>query len=194
MLPKITTSLFRTTTRHALLLIALMLAYLLLALFLLPGQPATLKRAITTRRELTQKVLSARLTGSQLDRTKQFILGNRPLRTNSAMPFDPTMHFLRTLTNALDSLGIELISMEPRPSLQHLGGIAHPYALDIVCSFARFVRFVDFCERSPHLITVHQFDIQNYFEDFFSQRRDNLDRTRITLELSTRTLMPGGTP
>ncbi len=153
----------------------------------IPRRIADLDRQIKIKNE---KLISAEILAQEMDLVAMLIERNIALSAQDSLAEDASMPFLNYVTHILDTLGIKLISMEPKKRRTQVDYIKTPYAMTIRCSFEQFGKLVAILEKSERLITVESFVLDNGYRKAQARREDSDPKAHdIEMEISTLTLI-----
>ncbi|MEO7957247.1 MAG: type 4a pilus biogenesis protein PilO, partial [Fibrobacteria bacterium] len=101
-----------------------------------------------------------------------------------------SLNFLMDLHKVLDNLRITVVSLEPRPVETRGRFIETPYDLEILCDFKRFTELAAKMEKSPRLISITKFEVDNSMEDFMARGETpgrDLGQCRVRMQITTLT-------
>ncbi|MBL7013304.1 MAG: type 4a pilus biogenesis protein PilO [Candidatus Marinimicrobia bacterium] len=159
---------------------------------LIGEKPLSIKILEQEQEELNENLISAQILASKLDRVYTLFQENLALSLKDSLAEDASMPFLRDLTDKLDKLNIEVLSLKPRKRIKEKGYYRSPYELTVNCSFDKFGEFLTELERSPRLINIDEFIVKNGIERVKSkmQEEDLIDQV-FEVGLSTITLVKG---
>lgn len=171
-----------------------------------PAQILSLNEQIAEKK---RQLLSAQIISRDLQNVNELINNNLVSDLSDSLARPADMGFLKYLTGLMDSLGIVLISVKPMGVVRSSGladtssessekasrlssseYIQTPYSLVILASYAQFGSFLEQLEKSPRLIRVIRFQLENpidvtYYEQEISgkpeQHRINLDIQTLTI-------------
>lgn len=138
---------------------------------------------------LQKKLISAQITTSKLDEVKKLINKNVALSENDTLAQGASLQFLKALTAVLDQLNIRLISLEPQEPDNSGYFIETPYKMTIECTYEQFCQLSNKMEKSSRLISLKEFTLENYLEEYFNRGDRKKDASAITLKLTTLTLI-----
>jgi Tfp pilus assembly protein PilO len=154
------------------------------------------KRAIESQYvrigELQEQVVSAQITASRLDEVQKIIQENLAYSRGDTLTQGASLTFLRALTEVLDKLEITLLSLNPEEPADQGRFVETPYRMEIRCTYAQFCKLVNKMEQSSRLISLKEFEIENYLEDYYNQRYGGAGVSSISMTISTLTLVRGG--
>ena len=171
-------------------LVTVFLAFLALDQLFFRSKPADIKKLHREIHTLQEKLISAQITSLKMDLVKKFISKNLALSHKDTLAQGASLAFLSDLTEVFDLLGIELISLDPKPVRRNNRYTESPYEMEISCNYEKFTRLVLKMEQSPRLITLTSFELMNNVETHFQAKdRSRPDYSRIKLTLSTMTLI-----
>jgi Tfp pilus assembly protein PilO len=187
MLSQIKTS----TLYYALLGLAALLC-LSLILVLQTGlapKPAAIRRLYRENTQLQEKLISAQITSQRLRHVQELIANNLALSSRDTLAQGASLTFLKDLALVLDKLQITLLSLDPEKVATRSQSLETPYRMDILCNYGQFAQLINKMEKSPQLISLKSFEIKNDVNDYFGERKQNLDQCQITLRVTTLTLI-----
>ena len=159
---------------------------------LIGEKPLTIKMLEQEQEELNENLISAQILASKLDRVYTLFQENLALSLKDSLAEDASMPFLRDLTDKLEGLNIEVMSIKPRKRIKENGYYRSPYELTVKCSFDQFGEFLTELERSPRLVNIDDFIVKNGIERVKSKmKEEDLVDQVFELGLSTITLVKG---
>ena len=159
---------------------------------LIGEKPLTIKMLEQEQEELNENLISAQILASKLDRVYTLFQENLALSLKDSLAEDASMPFLRDLTDKLEGLNIEVMSIKPRKRIKEKGYYRSPYELTVKSSFDQFGEFLTELERSPRLVNIDDFIVKNGIERVKSKmKEEDLVDQVFELGLSTITLVKG---
>ncbi len=139
---------------------------------------------------LNEKLISAQILANKLDRVHTLFQENLALSKADSLAEDASMPFLNSLTEMLETHGITLLSIKPKPRQDKLNYFNSPYDIVINCTFNQLGQFIAEIERSPRLITIDEFTIKNGIERIKNMSDpEKLKKQNVEIKLSTITLI-----
>jgi len=143
--------------------------------------------------KLNEQLITAQILANKLDRVYTLFESNLALSEQDSLADDASIPFLNSLTTTLDSLGIQLLNIRPKPRSERRNRIETPYDLEILCNYKQFGNLMAELERSPRLIMVKEYVVKNGVERMKNTRDARLlQQQEIELKLLTLTLVKGG--
>ncbi len=142
--------------------------------------------------ELQEQVVSAQITSNRLDQVQKIIQENLAYSRGDTLTQGASLTFLRALTEVLDMLEITLVSLNPRQPADFGRFVETPYELEIVCTYEQFCRLISKMEKSSRLISLKEFEIENYLEDYYNRQYGSAETCRIAMTITTLTLVRSG--
>ncbi|NOZ74545.1 MAG: type 4a pilus biogenesis protein PilO [FCB group bacterium] len=140
--------------------------------------------------ELNEQLISAQILASKLDRVYTLFDENLALTSRDSLAEDASIPFIDDLTEMLRRQNISLESIKPKERIERENYIISPYQLLIRCSFDQLGEFMSELERSPRLISVDEFSVNNGIERIKNiSREEELQTQFVELSLSTLTLV-----
>lgn len=139
--------------------------------------------------KLQKRLISAQITTSKLDQVKKLINENVALSDNDTLAQGASLQFLRALTAVLDQLKIKLISLDPQKPDNSGYFIETPYKMTVECSYEQLCKLSNKMEKSSRLISLKEFTLENYLEEYFNSGDRKKDAAVVTLKLTTLTLI-----
>jgi hypothetical protein len=132
-------------------------------------QPAEIKSLQAQIEEKNKQLLAAQILAEKREGVTQLIKNNLINNLNDSLAEKASVPFLRFLTQHMDDLDIRLVSVTPLavigttdPSTQlQKDYIEVPYELKILATYEELGQFLDILEKSPHLIRVATFTVNN---------------------------------
>lgn len=138
---------------------------------------------------LQKRLISAQITTSELDQVKKLIEENVANSEADTLAQGASLEFLKDLTEVLDALGIKLITLEPMNPRYEGDFIETPYKMVIESTYKQFCELENKMEKSSRLISLTEFTLENYLEEYFNGDKKSRDKAKISLELTTLTLV-----
>ncbi|MBS1272064.1 MAG: hypothetical protein MAGBODY4_01202 [Candidatus Marinimicrobia bacterium] len=140
--------------------------------------------------ELNEQLITAQILSKKLDRVYTLFERNLALSKRDSLAEDASLPFLNTLTQMLENLDIQLLSLEPKPRSEQGEYIEAPYQITIQCTFERFGKLVAELEKSPRLIDIEEFSLRNPVERIRRARTaEDLNTPTIEMQITTITLV-----
>jgi Tfp pilus assembly protein PilO len=175
--------------------------YILLLLFLLGmgwtynevviTKPAKIERLETELRFQQEKLISAQILASELDKVASLIEQNLAASARDSLAADASLPFLNTLIQTLNELNCELVTLKAHPRDRTVSGyIRTPYTVAFRGSYKQFGEFINLMEKSPRLVTLDFFKIDNNLTQLnFARTFEDLKVHDFVVKLSTMTLV-----
>ncbi len=161
--------------------------------FILGEKPADISYLDKEIARLNEQLITAQILANKLDRVYTLFESNLALNEKDTLAEDSSIPFLNTLTTTMDSLGIQVRNIRPKPRLETRSTVETPYDLEIRCNYKQLGQLMAELERSPRLITVREFFVKNGVERLKTTRDEKaLAVQNIELKLHTLTLVKGG--
>ncbi|MBT4635076.1 MAG: type 4a pilus biogenesis protein PilO [Candidatus Marinimicrobia bacterium] len=174
------------------IVVLLSISFFMGSSMLIGEKPLTIKMLEQEQEELNENLISAQILASKLDRVYTLFQENLALSLKDSLAEDASMPFLRDLTDKLEGLNIEVMSIKPRKRIKEKGYYRSPYELTVKCSFDQFGEFLTELERSPRLVNIDDFIVKNGIERVKSKmKEEDLVDQVFELGLSTITLVKG---
>ena len=175
-------------------LIILTISYWLSATFFIGDKPFEIKLLEQEETELNENLISAQILASKLDRVYTLFQENLALSQQDSLAEDASLPFLNSLTDILEDLDIQLLSIKPKDRESKGEYYKSPYAITIECSYEEFGKFLAEIERSPRLITLNEYEVKNGVERVKTNvSEEDLIEQVFELNLATITLVKSGT-
>ncbi len=157
---------------------------------LFKDKPRKIRDLEAQQTELNEQLISAQILASKLDRVYTLFEENLALSSRDSLAEDASIAFIDDLTEMLERQNISLESIKPKERVERGNYIMSPYQLLIRCSFDQLGEFMAELERSPRLISVDEFTVNNGIERIKNISREEELRTQLVeLSLSTLTLV-----
>jgi Tfp pilus assembly protein PilO len=155
-----------------------------------PSRIKALHREIGT---LQEQLISAQITTRQLKSVQRLIEKNLAFSRTDTLAQGASLQFLIDLNRVFDNLGIQVLALQPKP-VRDLGRFVEtPYDVEITCDYGQLAQLISKMEKSPRLITVSSFSVDNSVEDFFNRDRSApVGACPIRLQITTLTLLRKG--
>ena len=171
-------------------LVLLTISYWGSASVLIGKKPFEIRMLEEEQEELNENLISAQILASQLDRVFTLFQENLALSKADSLADDANLPFLNSLTDILENLDIKLLGIKPKQRLDKITYFKAPYIITLECTFEQFGMFLSEIERSPRLITVDEFEVNNGIE----RVKANTDEEKLifqefSVNLSTITLV-----
>lgn len=180
-------ALFAGALASALILAAVLAAELFLVARPRPVQIKLLHRQI---KELQERLISAQITSRSLDQVQGLIQKNLAYSANDTLAQGGSLTFLNDLHRVLDNLRITVVTLQPKPVKKAGRFVETPYDLEILCDYKQFAELAEKMEKSPRLISITAFEMDNALEDYFADgSRGASGRCRIRMQITTLTLV-----
>ena len=158
--------------------------------FSIGSKPFKLKDKELKQIELNEQFISAKILADKLDQVYTLFSRNLALSLEDSIAEDASLPFLKEITNLMDQHNIALLKIRPRVREKKENYYVAPYELTIKCTYENLGNFLAEMERSPRLITVDEFSINNGIERIKSTvKEEDLLEQEITLKISTLTLI-----
>ncbi|MFQ6614830.1 MAG: type 4a pilus biogenesis protein PilO [Fidelibacterota bacterium] len=153
-------------------------------------KPKQIRALEEQQTELNEQLISAQILASKLDRVYTLFEENLALTSRDSLAEDASIPFIDDLTGMLERQNISLESIKPKERIERGNYIMSPYQLLIRCSFDQLGEFMAELERSPRLISVDEFSVNNGIERIKNiTREEELQNQLVELSLSTLTLV-----
>ncbi|RMF07227.1 MAG: hypothetical protein D6762_07990 [Candidatus Neomarinimicrobiota bacterium] len=164
------------------------------ATVLMGDKPRQIRALEDEQAELNEQLISAQILANKLDRVYTLFEENLALSLRDSLAEDASIPFIDDLTEMLDRQGISLESIKPKERVEKGNYIMSPYQLLIRCTFEQLGEFMAELERSPRLISVDEFTVNNGIERIKNiTREEDLETQLVELNLSTLTLVKSST-
>ena len=166
------------------------MAFLFLAMvagkFWVQSKPSKIKALHNEITELQEKLISAQITSSRLQEVQKLISENMSFSGMDVNSKQSSLAFLRALTDVLDNLGIVLVALEPKAIQREGRFLISPYRLEILGDYEQFANLVVKMEKSPRLISIRGFEVENHAGN---RRKMRSEVCRIAMDITTLTLI-----
>tara|TARA_B110000014_G_scaffold262419_1_gene256348 strand:- start:1575 stop:2150 length:576 start_codon:yes stop_codon:yes gene_type:complete len=171
-------------------LVLLTISYWGSASVLIGKKPFEIRMLEEEQEELNENLISAQILASQLDRVFTLFQENLALSKADSLADDANLPFLNSLTDILENLDIKLLGIKPKQRLDKITYFKAPYIITLECTFEQFGMFLSEIERSPRLITVDEFEVNNGIERVKANTdEEKLLEQEFVVNLSTITLV-----
>lgn len=158
--------------------------------FILLEKPRSIRKYDKEITRLNEQLITAQILANQLDHVYTLFERNLALSAQDSLAEDASIPFLNSLTNVIDSLGIQLLNIRPKPSLNMRRSIETPYDLEVRCNYRQFGKLVAELERSSRLITLKEFHVKNGLERMKNSTDPEMLKTQdIEMQITTTTLV-----
>ncbi len=177
------------TTTVALVIAGLCTALMLLCAYGAKSESRQIRAKHREIEKLQKTLISAEITSSQLDQVKKLIVENVALTEDDSLAQGASLQFLKALTLVLDELKIKLVSLEPQRPDYSGYFVETPYKMTIEATYEQFCQLSNKMEKSSRLISLKEFQLENYLEEYFNRGSRKSDAATMTLNLTTLTLI-----
>ena len=158
--------------------------------FSIGSKPIKLKELELKQIELNEQFISAKILAEKLDQVYTLFSRNLALSLEDSLAEEASLPFLKEITNLMNKNNIALLKIRPRVRIKKENYYVAPYELTIECTYENLGNFLAEMERSPRLITVDEFSINNGIERIKSTvKEEDLLVQEIKLKISTLTLI-----
>lgn len=163
--------------------------YLINSLFV--GKPAELRELETELKYQQEKLISAQILASELDRVSSLIGNNLAASAQDSLAADANLPFLNDMVALLESLGCEITSMKTFPRDRGVKEyIRTPYLVAFRGNYRQFGEFINQMEKSDRLVTMESFKIDNNLTQLnFAKTFEDLKIHDFQVKMSTLTLV-----
>jgi len=159
------------------------------------SQPKKLMELKTQIEEKNRQLLAAQILAEQREGVTELIRNNLIEGRDDSLAEKASVPFLQYLTSTMDNLGIRLIAMSPMnvidaqdPSSEVVRDYLQiPYEMKILASYEELGRFLDALEKSPQLIRVANFTVNNEIDQTAVQGEEIAGKPRqhpVTLQIN----------
>ncbi len=160
------------------------------ATMLFGDKPSQVKELDNEQAELNEQLISAQILANKLDRVYTLFEENLALSAQDSLAEDASINFINGLTSMLKRHNISLESIKPKKREEKGNYFVSPYQLLIRCTFEQLGEFMAELERSPRLISVDEFSVDNSIDRVKNiSRQKDLAYQLVDLKLSTLTLV-----
>ncbi len=168
-----------------LIIFILLAAMLLVSYFyfhnVIVPQPEELRSLQTQIEEKNRQLLAAQILAEKREGVTSLIKNNLILSMGDSLAEKASVPFLRYLTGIMDQLDIRLIALTPLDilgaddpaKLKEMEFVQIPYELKILASYDELGKFLNLLEKSPRLIRVSNFTMNN-----------DIDRSTLSEEIA----------
>ena len=157
---------------------------------LLPDKP---QRLHDLEQELLieqEKLISAQILNSNLDRVAKLINSNLANSIEDSLAADASVPFMNEVIDLTQQLNIQLKTLEAAKRKREKSFIRTPYHLTIRTTFAKFSELITVLEKSDRLVTVDGFRIVNEVNDLIRARTlEDVQMHDFMIHLNTLTLI-----
>lgn len=154
-------------------------------------KPAEINRLETELRFQQEKLISAQILASELDKVESLIEQNLAASARDSLAADASLPFLNTIIETLSNLGCEIDELKTHPRDKTATGyVRTPYTVSFKGSYKEFGDFVNTMEKSARLVTMEFFKVDNNLTQLnFARTFDDLKIHAFTVKMSTLTLV-----
>ncbi|HKP96842.1 MAG TPA: type 4a pilus biogenesis protein PilO [Fibrobacteria bacterium] len=153
-------------------------------------KPQRIKSLHKEIKGLEERLISAQITSRNLDQVQKLIHRNLAISDQDDLAQGASLNFLMDLHRVLDNLRITVVSLEPKPVQSAGRFVETPYDLEILCDYRRLCELAAKMEKSPRLISITRFEVDNSMEDFVSRGEEasaDLGQCRVRMRITTLT-------
>lgn len=181
----------RLTYRVALGACCVLAVVLALQFFIIARpRPTQIKLLHRDIKALQERLISAQITSRNLEQVQNLIRKNLAFSASDTMAQGASLNFLMDLHRVLDNQRITVVALEPRPVRRKGRFIETPYDLEILCDYAQFSNLADKMEKSPRLISITEFEMDNSLEAYFADGSPaRAGQCRVKMQITTLTLV-----
>ncbi len=139
---------------------------------------------------LNEQLITAQILSKKLDRVYTLFERNLALSEQDSLADDASLPFINSLTQTLKDLDIQLLSLKPQPRVTGRSRVLAPYDLTIKCTFEQFGKLVSELEKSPRLVNIVEYNVNNSVDRISRlQRETDLNHPVIEMKINTMTLV-----
>ncbi|MEA3287887.1 MAG: type 4a pilus biogenesis protein PilO [Candidatus Marinimicrobia bacterium] len=158
--------------------------------WILKEKPISIKSYDKKIEVLNEQLITAQILANNLDHVYTLFERNLALSEQDSLADDASIPFLNSLTQTIDSLGIQLRNIRPKQGTPRRRSIETPYDIEIRCNYRQFGKLLAELERSSRLITVKEFHVKNGVERLKNSAGPGILKTQdIEMQISTLTLV-----
>jgi Tfp pilus assembly protein PilO len=155
-----------------------------------PGMPEQVVKLDSELRQEQEKLISAQILNSNLDRVASLINRNLATSLHDSLASDASVPFMNEVIELTNRLGIEMLGLEAGKRKKDKSFVRTPYQLSIKTDYGRFGRLVTTLEKSNRLVTLNGFRIRNDINTLNRARTfDELQKHEFIIYLQTLTLI-----
>lgn len=156
-------------------------------------KPVQIKLLHRDIKALQERLISAQITSRNLEQVQGLIRKNLAFSASDTMAQGASLNFLTDLHRVLDNQRITVVTLEPRPVRKKGRFIETPYDLEILCDYAQFSNLADKMEKSPRLISITEFEMDNSIEAYFADGSPaRTGQCKVKMQITTLTLVRKG--
>lgn len=156
-------------------------------------KPVRIKLLHRDIKALQERLISAQITSRNLEQVQNLIRKNLAFSASDTMAQGASLNFLMDLHRVLDNQRITVVTLEPRPVRKKGRFIETPYNLEILCDYSQFSHLADKMEKSPRLISITEFEMDNSLEAYFTEDSPSrAGQCRVKMQITTLTLVRKG--
>jgi len=158
--------------------------------FQVPGKPARLQELEQELIIEQEKLISAQILNSNLDRVAKLINSNLANSLEDSLAEDASVPFMNEVIDLTQRLGINLKGLEAAKRKREQSFIRTPYHLSINTTYAKFSQLVTILEKSDRLVTIDGYRIVNEVNELIRARNmDDIQQHDFLVHLNTLTLI-----
>jgi hypothetical protein len=174
-------------------------------------QPSTIDSLQTEISDKKRQLLSAQIISRNLENVNELIQNNMVNSPDDSLAKPANMAFLQYLTELMDKNDIVLLSIKPldvikqdeqkvdqwgssfdKPELDTTREFVEtPYSMSVLASYVQLGRFFQELEKSPRLIKIVRFQLENQIDLTFvaDEVSGKSDQRRVNIDLHTLTIV-----
>lgn len=159
-----------------------------------PGMPEELRRLDKHLRVEQEKLNSAQILNSNLDRVATLIHRNLAASTKDSLATDASLPFMNEMINLTRQLDIELTGLEAGKRKNEKHFTRTPYTLNVRTTYKKFGELVTILEKSDRLVNIDGMRIRNDMNMLTRARNlEDLEKHDFSIHLHTLTLIKSKT-
>ena len=171
-------------------IVVLTLAFWIVSTSMYGNKPHKFRQLQSELEDLNEQLITAQILSKKLDRVYTLFERNLALSEQDSLAEDASLPFINSLTQTLKDLDIQLLSLKPQPRESDNTHVLAPYDLTIKCTFEQFGRLVSELEKSPRLVNIVEFNVNNSVDRITRlQREEDLNHPVIEMKINTMTLV-----
>ena len=157
---------------------------------LIPGKPGALMDLEQELQIEQEKLISAQILNSNLDRVAQLINSNLANSLEDSLAEDASVPFMNEVIDLTQQLGIKLRGLEAAKRKREEHFIRTPYHLTITTTYAKFSELVTILEKSDRMVTIDGYRIINDVDELIRARTlEDIQQHDFLIHLNTLTLI-----
>lgn len=175
-----------------LILLLLGVAYYSYDNFVYRSKVQQIKRLDKQIEKENERLIAAQILDQELSAVARLLQENLATSVNDDLVQGSAVSFLKFLTQTLNAIDIELLSIQPKMTKRSKNGdfLETTYNVQIYCNYKKFGQLVNRIEKSDRIIWVRYYEVRSNIDYLLGKDHSRgIDNRVIEMELSTITLL-----